>query len=196
MLSCPFCQGELTEQTPQCPGCDLSLERATKILGPVPLLNQGLTDLVSALSMKEAKNLTKEIQRFQRKFAATQIHIIIRQFQEDCNLATHLFWLFNSAGLSPQEKRNGRNYDVLIGLDPIAGTLGLMVGYGLEPFLKKQDLNAAIESARPLLEEGKLASALKQTIQEIGTTLQRALEEANLALGLTDSTGGTRSPLY
>lgn len=196
MLSCPFCQGELTEQAPQCPSCDLTLERATKILGPAPLLNQGLTDLVGALSEKESKRLTKELLRFRKKFEAGQIHVIIRQFQKECNLSTHLFWLFNSAGLSPQEKRNGSNHDILIGLDPASGSLGLMVGYGLEPFLKKQDLRAIIENAKPLLEEGQIASALQQTIHEIGATLQRVLKEADQALGLGGTISGARPPLY
>lgn len=187
MLSCPFCQGELTEHTSQCPSCDLTLASATQILGPIPLLNQGLTDLAGTLTAREVKMIQKALRRFQGKFPEAQTHVIIRQFQEECNLSTHLFWLFNTTGLSPQEQRNGRNRDILIGLDPVAGTLGLMVGYGLEPFVKKEDLHAIIENARPLLEEAKVAPALKLVIHDLEETLQRALTRAKAALGLADT---------
>lgn len=192
MLSCPFCQGELTEHTSQCPSCDLTLASATQILGPIPLLNQGLTDLAGALTEREVKMIQKALRRFHGKFPEAQTHVIIRQFQEECNLSTHLFWLFNTTGLSPQEQRNGRNRDILIGLDPVAGTLGLIVGYGLEPFVKKQDLDALIEKARPHLEGAKLVFALKQVIHDLEDTLLRSLAQVNEALGLAN----TKTPTY
>ena len=168
----------MEEKSPSCPQCSLSLQTCDAILGPVPLLNRGLTDLTESLNKGEAKDLKAVISRFEQAFPSSQLNIVLRDFNIDFNLPTQLFWLFNKSGLSPIDHKGAKNQDFLIGLDPSTGRLALTVGYGLEPFFKTDTIAELLESARPLLEKGKIAVALKQLIGELSQTLPRLAREA------------------
>ncbi|MGJ8723625.1 MAG: hypothetical protein ACSHYB_03620 [Roseibacillus sp.] len=184
MLNCPYCQAPVLENSPSCPQCALSIEGATSLLGPVPLLNRGLTDTTEALSEKQRRTINSAIVRFERAFPESHLNIVLREFDPKFNLSTHLFWLFNTAGLSPQSSQNEANQDILLGLDPIHGRLGLMVGYGLEPFVTKETIAPLLEVSRPSLDEGKPAEATLQIVKKLSVLLRNASKHAHETLGL------------
>ena len=184
MLNCPYCQNPVLENSPSCPKCALSVEGATTLLGPIPLLNRGLTDTTETLSEKEKRNLKSVIVKFERTFSESHLNIVVRDYDAKFNLSTHLFWLFNTAGLSPQSSQNESNQDILLGLDPFNGRLGLMLGYGLEPFVPTDAITALLEESRPLLEEGKAAEAIQQAVKKLTVLLRKTSRHARETLGL------------
>ena len=184
MLTCPYCQNPVLENSPSCPKCSLSIAGATTLLGPIPLLNRGLTDTTETLSEKEKRGIKSAITKFERTFPDSHLNIVLRDFASQFNLSTHLFWLFNTAGLSPQSSQNEANRDILMGLDPSNGRLGLMIGYGLEPFIPKEAIAPLLEVGRPLLEEGKAAEAIHQMTKQLAPLLRKASQEARETLGL------------
>lgn len=184
MLDCPFCQNPVLENSPSCPKCSLSIEGATALLGPVPLLNCGITDTTQTLSNKHRRHIKSATANFERSFPDSNLNIILRDFDPKYNLSTHLFWLFNTAGLSALSSKNEENQDILLGLDPSNGRLGLMVGYGLEAFIPKETVTALLETARPLLEQGKLAQAVLQVIKKLIVVLNNASAATYETLGL------------
>lgn len=185
MLSCPYCQAQVEEDSPACSSCSLSVEGATTLLGPVPLLNRGLTDTTETLSNRQTRAIKAEISRFEKSHPQSNLNIVLRDFDPAFNLSTHLFWLFNTAGLSPQDLQNEKNQDVLIGLDPVQGRLGLMIGYGLEPFIPKDAIHSLLELARPQLEEGNPSEALTLVTQKLSTLFNNASRTAREALGIS-----------
>lgn len=184
MLTCPYCHKPLTENCPSCPACNLSVEGATTLLGPVPLLNIGLTDTTETLSEKQKKSINSAIRHFEHKVPRSRLNIVLRHFDPQYNLSTHLFWLFNTAGLSPTESQFEKNQDLLFALDPSNGRLGLMIGYGLEPFVPQQAITDLLESIRPLLETNNTADAILDLIKKLPAVLSKASQEARETLGL------------
>ncbi|WP_411844840.1 TPM domain-containing protein [Roseibacillus persicicus] len=184
----------MTEDALSCQSCSLTIEGAASLLGPVPLLNRGLTDTTETLSGRERRALEGAMTRFEKIHPASRLNIVVRSFEPEYNLATHLFWLFNTAGLSPSESQQEKNQDILIGVDPQQQRVALMVGYGLEPFLKKEEIVELLETARPLLEQGKLAEALQVVIRGLHPLLQQASIQAHEALGLSGVASAAASP--
>lgn len=183
MLTCPYCQKPVLEDSPSCPACSLSLQGANALLGPVPLLNRGLTDTTETLSDREKRSLKRAIAQLERTFPQSHLNIVLRHLEPKFNLSTHLFWLFNTAGLSPQEAKNEQNQDILLGLDPSNGRIGLMVGYGLEPFVPSEAITQLLECARTELEEGQFADALQLLVRKLIVLLTNASQQAHKALG-------------
>ncbi|WP_189568321.1 TPM domain-containing protein [Roseibacillus persicicus] len=184
----------MTEDALSCQSCSLTIEGAASLLGPVPLLNRGLTDTTETLSGRERRALEGAMTRFEKIHPASRLNIVVRSFEPEYNLATHLFWLFNTAGLSPSESQQEKNQDILIGVDPHQQRVALMVGYGLEPFLKKEEIVELLETARPLLGQGKLAEALQVVIRGLHPLLQQASIQAHKALGLSGMASVAASP--
>lgn len=184
MLTCPYCQHRVQEDSPHCPSCSLSVKNAASILGPIPLLNPGLTDIVEILSKKQTKQIRSSISTFQSAFPYSQLSIVLHTFDPKFNLSTQLFWLFNSAGLSTEENQLEKNQDVLIGLDPASNRLGLIIGYGLEPYISQNSLSALLELARPDLEEGSPTKALQLVIKKLAALLNNSSQAAKEALGI------------
>ncbi len=184
MLSCPYCQKPVREDDPACPSCSLSVEGASALLGPVPLLNRGLTNPNETLSPKEVSNLKRAITSFESQFPHSQLNIVVQNFDSKFNLSTHLFWLFNTAGLSSQQSKNEDNQDLLLALDTHNDRLGLMVGYGLEPFVQRVDIVALLEAAQTDLEQKKYHTAILTIVTKLPEFLRTACENAHQALGL------------
>lgn len=184
MLTCPHCQKPLAEDAPSCPSCSLSLEGVTALLGPVPLLNRGLADTTDTLSRKQQKSIQSAITQFERTFPHSHLNIVVRELDPQFKLSTHLFWLFNTAGLSSSDSQFEKNQDLLLILDPATQRLGLMVGYGLEPFLSSEAITEFLASARPSLEAGQPAEALLGLARLLPRFLTKASAAARQSLGL------------
>lgn len=184
MLTCPFCRKPVNEDDSACEACALSVEGANALLSPVPLLNRGLTDTTETLSEKEKKSLKKAIASFERAFPESHLNVVLRHFEPKFNLSTNLFWLFNSTGLSADEACLEANQDILLGLDPNNGRLGLMVGYGLEPYVPGEAITSLLQTAQPALEEGKTSEALHLLIRKLATLLSNSAQAARETLGI------------
>lgn len=186
MITCPACQAPLQENSPACPSpnCQLSLERVDRALGPVPQISPGLSDTVSLLSSKKKKSINAAIHAFERDLSPYYLHVVIRNFDPKYNLSLQLFWLFNKAGLSPVEHKLADNYDLMLGLDPVGNRLGLMIGYGLEPFISKETISTLLEEAAPSLEKNNPEEAILTALKSLRTLLQTASNSAKTTLGL------------
>lgn len=188
MLSCPYCTKPLAEDSPTCPACSLSLDAATSLLGPIPLLNRGLTDTTDTLKKRERRAIQSAITRFERRHPGTYLNVVLRPFPTEFNLSTQLFWLFNTAGLSTIESKLEKNHDILIGVDPSFGRMALMVGYGLEPFVSKESVIELLESGKSALEQGQYGEALQKVIRGLHPLLKQAATQAFETLGIDEFT--------
>ena len=186
MLTCPHCQTPVREDSPICPApdCKFSLEGVQPLMGAVPLLNVGLTDLSYTLSDRGKRTLKVAIERFERELMPSNINVVINKFDPRYNLSIQLFWLFNSAGLAPPENRLTNNKDVMIGLDPELGRIGLIVGYGLEPYVSQEAITSVLKNTTPLLSEGEYSEALVQLIEHTKILLNNCSRISKEILGI------------
>ncbi|MDP0489541.1 MAG: TPM domain-containing protein [Verrucomicrobiota bacterium JB023] len=162
---------------------------ARRVLGPIPALHPGVTDLSEALKPTEIAKLKKRIDALHQDFPQCRLHLVLNHFDSRFPLSTHLFWLFNAGGLSPEENRLGRNRDLLIGLDPGQGRIALICGYGLEPLIDEAKLDAILLQSKGLLTDGSYGVALLQVIANLHAYLGALQKEvSHLLANQIDST--------
>ncbi|NNM28890.1 MAG: hypothetical protein HKO57_05170, partial [Akkermansiaceae bacterium] len=162
-----------------CPQCNFDLARANAVMGPVPRLSaNGLTDLTGTLEPADERRLHAAMRTFHRRFPQSKILVVVSHFAAQFPLSVHLFWLFNSAGLSAQANKLGNNRDILIGVDPHGRRAGLTIGYGLEPFLRQETLDGILERAMPQFSSGEFTAGMLDIID----SLSRLFESVSLEL--------------
>ena len=150
VIACPFCHTALAETAPPCPRCNLDLTKARGVLDPV-LSVSGLTDLSQTLTPADKKTLIKASLAFNERFPQCRTLMIIKDFPPQSPLGVPLFWLFNVAGLSGDDRKHGKNRNILI------------VGYGLEPDLPHRPFAVPQSPPNPDLRPSAIlqANALK-----------------------------------
>lgn len=127
--------------------------------------------------------MRRSIERFENEFVGSQFNIVVRAFDQKVNLATSLFWLFNHSGLSSSENSLENNRDLMLGIDDFAGRAALIVGYGLEPFVTRDELDEILITAKPLLQESHYEKASSSVIAACSVALRGAAERAQALLG-------------
>ena len=154
-------------------------------MGPIPLLSSsGLTVLTRSLDSAGEQPILRRLRAFHQRFPQCRINVLFSRFPEEFPPATHLFWLFNSGRLSEAGHIRGSNHDILIGIDPARRTAGLIIGYGLEPFLNQSALDEILNSATPVFKEGKLGDGVIDIIDRLDRLMEDVCRELPAMLGL------------
>ena len=183
-MQCPYCRAPLTETSKECPSCQLSLHSANALLGPVPRLDQGLTDALGVLEKGSDKKIRHALATLTKRFPQVEMHVIIKKFDHQYPIGTHLFWLFNQGGFCPSDRKGGKNHSILLGLDPKQGRIGLIVGYGLEPFLSRKALDHTLEKAQPSLGAADYQRAILSVIHSLDQLMEGICDGLGEALGI------------
>lgn len=184
-MRCPYCQTALLENSPECPNCKLTLNRANAILGPLPRFSQGLGGATSVLSTREIKQLGARISEMKRRFPQVTLHIIVRELPTEHSFDLYLFWIFNSAGLSEEAHKGGDNRDILLLVDPAQLRAGMIVGYGLEAFLREEALDHLLALAEPAFRERRWMDGFVCVVEGLDKLLESAAIDIENAMGVT-----------
>ncbi len=176
-MRCPYCHSPLTETAQECPGCRLNLSRAAALLGPVPRLESGISDHVRTLSDKSRARLQKRIKAIEQRFPQITLQIICHCFPLEHPFPLYLFWIFNMGGIASASQKAGDNHTILLALDPVSGNSGIMVGYGLEPFLGEPALDHLLEVAEPAWIDQSWAEGIGIVLDGLDQLLESAIKE-------------------
>lgn len=183
MISCPYCRTPLAEASEGCPECQMTLAAMAKLKGAAPKLEPGLNDSAEVLKRRAAKQLRKDIADFCRTFPQIQLHVVISAFADDLPLPATLVWLFNEAGFCSQNDKGGKNFDLLIGINPNHRQAALVLGYGLEMIVPQDELLGAIHDAQPLLETRKWQEAISAIIVNLQERLATISQDLQTTIG-------------
>jgi hypothetical protein len=184
-MRCPFCRTRLEEVSPECPNCRLTFDRANALLGPMPRISTGVSDLAGVLPNGDAKKITKAIDRLAWTFPQVRLNVLLHQFPTEHPFELHVFWIFNAAGLSPDNQKGGENRSILLALDPGHGKSALMVGYGLEPYLSDDALNHLLELSEPAWKAGEWTRGILELIGGLDRLLESAALQVANGFGLS-----------
>lgn len=110
--------------------------------------------------------------------------MLLQKFDRQYPIATHLFWLFNQGGFCASDRKGGKNNSILLGLDPKQGRIGLIVGYGLEPFLPRKALDHTLEKAQPSLGAADLTQAILTVIDSLDQLMEGICDGLGETLGI------------
>lgn len=147
-MLCPFCRSPLDAGAPECPACRVTFPRTSALLGVLPRLSTGISD-GGHLGPQEITKLLKAKETLERKFPQVTLQVVIHSFPAEQPFSLHVFWIFNAASFAGDTHRGAENHTVLLAVDPGRAEGGLMVGYGLEPFVSREALDHLLELAGP-----------------------------------------------
>lgn len=184
MILCPYCEKTVEETSPSCPSCKVDLTKVNNLLGPAPFLDAHVTDYTSNLSPREMKQVRQAIFGFSDRFPQCRFAAVLRTFPEDITLRVGLFWLFNSGAISDAESTRGDNRDILLAIDPTFGRAGIIVGYGLEPFIARDAIEQILAKAHPHLEKRNFGKAITMIVRETANLLSETSREIPEIFGL------------
>jgi uncharacterized membrane protein YgcG len=153
------------------------LRSANALLGPVPHLSPGINDKLAILDKRARSKVSKALTTINRRFPQVSMHVVIREFNPDYSISTHLFWLFNQGLFCPSEDKGGKNHSILLGLDTTQGRVGIIVGYGLEPFLSRKSLDEVLKKSQPLLGNADYSGAILTIIDGVYDLMQKICED-------------------
>jgi hypothetical protein len=154
-------------------------------MGPAPRLsNSGVTDFARCLARTEERRLARAVRGFQERFPQSRLVIVFDVFPAEFPLGAHLFWLFNTSGLATQDRKWGRNRDILVGIDTGRHLAGLTVGYGLEPFLGTKALDHVMHLAVPRFEAEDYAAGAHEVIKSLSRLMEGVCRDLRDMLGL------------
>ncbi|MCW1924613.1 TPM domain-containing protein [Luteolibacter arcticus] len=184
-MRCPYCRTRLEEMSPECPSCRLTFERAGALLGPMPRIGPGISDLAGALPKGDPKKITKAINRLMWTFPQVSVHVLLHLFPTEHPFELHVFWVFNGGGLSPESQKGGENRAILLALDPGQGKSALMIGYGLEPYLGDDALAHLLELSEPAWKAGEWTRGILELLGGLDRLLESAALEVANGFGLS-----------
>lgn len=183
-MRCPYCRAALDEQAVECPSCQLNLNRAITLLGTLPRIMPGIQDVAAVLRPREVRQLTDRVQALKRRFPQVNVHMVVRSFPPHQPFGLYVFWIFNGANLAEEAHKGAENRDVLIVLDPTQMRISLMVGYGLEPFLREEAIDHLLAMAEPMFREQRWLDGYLRLLEGLDLLLESAAINAGEALGV------------
>ena len=197
-FTCPSCQNPAVEGQTICIACGFSLADADRQLGIPPQLSAPVADRHQHLTASEVRRIASLTSAIEKKFPQVHLAVAIEHMPEGVSLPVYTFWLFNRAGISSSVERGADNHLVLLVID--AGNAGVpgascMIGYGLEPFVRREQLDACLEAISPHLNAMRHGKAALGFFTALQTVLQESCLRANQHEQLKDTPSDAPSEL-
>lgn len=184
-MQCPYCGSSALETAAACGRCGLSLEKCDRLFGTVPALRPGLTDLAGATRASDRRRLLASIAALRRRFPQVHFSAVVIRLGEEIHPGVYAFWLFNRGDLCRQTERGGDNRDVLLLVDPEHRRASFMIGYGLEPFVGRSQLESALMAARNDFAAGRFAAGIRTALDSLADELERASSAIDDTFGVS-----------
>jgi len=163
-MRCPSCRAVFAAPREKCAHCGLTLAALDRKFGFVPRYSRYLTDKTQRLSVRELNQLRDALRLFQRKFPQLLFSVMLINLWPRGAMSEYAFWLINRARFTELQATGSTNFELLLVIDPEAAEATLITGYGLENYLSEDDLEAALNAARPGLEARDFARAISNCI--------------------------------
>lgn len=195
-MKCPYCDSPLLEDSPACPRCGLTLEKAGAFFGTVPRLLRGVSDAAGVLKAGDIRRLKGAIGKFERRFPQAGFTVAFMPLPEGTPGPTYTYWVFNRCNPAGELHQGSDNRHIFLLVDTAGGDAWLTVGYGLEPFIGAQHLRPCLEKAQGLFAAGDYTAGVIALLEELESTLRAVVAELPRTFGLQriETTPGAAEP--
>lgn len=140
-LHCPHCQTSLSDPEERCGHCGFHLEKCRKIFPfAAPPLDL-IIDPSNLLPEGIDKEIRKGYQKVRKRVPQVDISFCFVRLQAGVSIEDFGFWLHNTAPNAEEQ----RAWQLLVVGDLTSGRLTLTTGYALEPFMKAELWEAALQ---------------------------------------------------
>lgn len=186
-MQCPYCQSPLLEDSPACPRCGLTLEKAGAFFGTAPRLIRGVSDSAGVLAAADVRKIKRAIVQFERRFPQTGFTVAFMELPADSPGATYAYWVFNRSNPAGELNQGCENRHLFLLVDTAGGGAWMTVGYGLEPFIGERHLQQCLERTRTPFAAGEYASGVIALLGEAESVFREVIGTLPRAFGLNQN---------
>jgi uncharacterized membrane protein YgcG len=183
-MQCPYCQAPAFEAMAQCPQCGFSLERVEAFFGVMPRVGAGVSDLAGLLRPRDARRIAAASARLHERFPQVGCSVVTTSLMPLQPLTAYAFWLFNRGGICRDLQRGNKSRDFLLTLDAPNARASLMIGYGLEPFVSRQDLQDMINAGAPQFARQQWVEGIVEVLEAATRRLAEIVDRLGETYGL------------
>lgn len=189
-FTCPSCQNPAVEGQSNCIACGFSISEADQRLGIPPQLSAPVADKHEHLPMAEIRQISTLVDAIEKRFPQVHLAVVIDHVPVDVSMSVYTFWLFNRAGISSSVERGADNHLVLLVIDGSERTpkgAACMIGYGLESFVLKPQLDECLNTIAPDIAARRFGRASLVFFRRLQAVLQESCARAAQREQLVDS---------
>jgi len=185
-MQCPYCQNPVSEESPACPRCGLTMEKATAFFGTPPRLFRGVSDSAGVLTARETRIVRRAIRDFERRFPQLGFTVAFIALPKDTPGPTYTWWVFNRANPSGELQQASSNRHLFLLVDTAGGGAWLTSGYGLEPFVGPSHWQPCLAKAQPHFSAAQYATGVTALLKEADARLRTVIAAIPRVFGLPE----------
>jgi hypothetical protein len=183
-MHCPYCQSPLHEDTPSCPRCGLTMEKAAAFFVIAPRLMRGVSDSAGVLTPADIRTIRRGIAGFERRFPQAGFTVAFMALGKDTPGATYTYWVFNRSNPAGEMNQGCANRHIFLLVDTASRGAWVTLGYGLEPFIGERHLQQFLQRAHPFFASGRYAAGVTAMLEEIETVCREVVTQFPRVFGL------------
>lgn len=183
-MRCPNCKSPAASGSLACPSCGLTLERVTRVFGVIPSSLDGISDGAGILSAADRRKIRSAANELSIRFPQTYLSVVTANLPESTSIGAFAFWIFNQSGIVREIDRGSNNYEILLTLAPSSGRCSLMIGYGLENFIRESELEAIISEGHQSFAGGKFVAGIELVVAGLQSRLMAIVDNLENTHGI------------
>jgi uncharacterized membrane protein YgcG len=192
-MKCPYCRAPLPGAVAECPHCGLSMQELDFRFGAVPRHEPFVTDQAGELKPGEIRELRTLLRLFMWKFPQSVFSVFLTNQVPEGAISEYTFWLANRVHFAPSELIEGENFDLLLTVDTVSRSAGLIAGYGLEQYLNEGDLERALAGASGAFHARDFAKAIRVCVQNVMNRLREVEKGLEMKQTIPAPAAGTET---
>ena len=189
-MRCPACHSNiLAESDAGCQDCGFTLAAADGALGLPPPLQAPIADAARVLSRNEMRKAATAVKVLEQRIEQLRVIVVLTDVPPVASVSVYAFWLFNRAGFFSSAEKGGDNHGVLLLIDPTQSLSAVMIGYGLEPFVKESAHEATLAAASRSLAQKEYGAGIGAWCREFERQLIPILKALPRTFGFSSEQG-------
>ncbi len=173
-ISCPGCRAFLPGASERCLYCGYNAWTCVDRFpyNPPPL--DRYVDAGRFLSSSDRARMDKVIDALEDAFPQVRLHVCLVKLPSGTDARECGFWLLNASVPRDEEESARRPWCVLLVIDLLSSTASATVGYGLDPYVRDDDLYLALEAAKKGFAAGHFRAGIIAFARRARQFLRRA----------------------
>jgi uncharacterized protein len=167
-MKCPRCGLIVNDRVPKCQGCGFSSHDLDRRLNRVPERVGFVNDFAMLLSAEEKTTIEDRLTQFHQTCGGELVLVTVKS-TKPIKPSEYVFWIFNRWRVGGEVHAG-----LLILLAQKERRIECEVGYSWEPIISDVESGAVLdEHVVPLLKEGKIAEALRESVEQLAGIIER-----------------------
>ena len=177
-LRCPRCVQLLAGAAPQCEHCGFDLESLDGVFGEEVVFLDRVTDPTGELRGRDRTLLAETLERFDDRFPQLYVATYLGYLPEVTTIRQFGFWLMNRAAINGVDVDRPNHHGILFVVDLQGQSVGLTLGYQVEPFLTHADRGKILRAGTRAFNAGDYGRGLRDCIKQLGDRLASGSRKA------------------